>query len=164
MLTLIIRQMQENDITFVQEIASKSWHHTYEGIIPRKIQDTFIQMAYSSNQLSARLVNSLFLVAFQDESLVGFANFSNVTSGEAELFAIYLHPDMQGKGIGSVLLQKGIQMLPNLSSLFVCVEKENTIGMHFYLAKGFVKIEEFDELLEGHLLKTVKLVKQNEKV
>lgn len=40
MLTLIIRHMQENDITFVQEIARISWHHTYEGIT---VQETFVK-------------------------------------------------------------------------------------------------------------------------
>lgn len=164
MLTLIIRQMQENDITFVQEIARISWHHTYEGIIPRDIQDRFLQLAYSRERLIERLINSPFLVAIFDERLVGFANFSNVTQGEAELHAIYLHPDMHGKGVGTALLQEGLRMLPNLSSLFVCVEKENKLGMHFYQAKGFIAIEEFDEQFDGHLLKTVKLVKQYEKV
>jgi len=48
-------------------------------------------------------------------------------------------------------------MLPDLTSLLVCVEKENTIGLNFYQAKGFKKLEEFDELFYGHLLKTVKL-------
>ncbi|WP_445668838.1 GNAT family N-acetyltransferase [Lysinibacillus sp. FSL L8-0312] len=163
MLTFIIRQMLENDITFVQEIARTSWHHTYEGIIPRDIQDRFLQMAYSSNRLTQRLTTILFLVVIVDESLVGFANFSNVTHVEAKLLAIYLHPDSQGSGIGSALLQRGLNMLPSLSSLFVCVAKENTIGMHFYQAKGFEKLVEFDECFDGYPLKTVKMVKQHEK-
>lgn len=43
--------MQKNDIIFVQEIAKKSWHQTYEGIIPNEIQDRFIEAAYSSDRL-----------------------------------------------------------------------------------------------------------------
>ncbi|MEY9977647.1 ribosomal protein S18 acetylase RimI-like enzyme [Lysinibacillus sp. RC79] len=153
----IIRHMQKNNIIFVQEIAKKSWHHTYEGIIPHEIQNRFLQVAYSRDRLLDRIENSLFLVAILDESIVGFANFSNVVDGEAELYSIYLLPETQGKGIGTALLQEGIKMLPDLTSLLVCVEKENTIGMNFYQAKGFKKIEEFDELFDGHLLKTVKL-------
>ncbi|WP_370044533.1 N-acetyltransferase family protein [Lysinibacillus sp. RC79] len=149
--------MQKNNIIFVQEIAKKSWHHTYEGIIPHEIQNRFLQVAYSRDRLLDRIENSLFLVAILDESIVGFANFSNVVDGEAELYSIYLLPETQGKGIGTALLQEGIKMLPDLTSLLVCVEKENTIGMNFYQAKGFKKIEEFDELFDGHLLKTVKL-------
>ncbi|UPW81637.1 GNAT family N-acetyltransferase [Lysinibacillus sp. Ag94] len=153
----IIRHMQKNDIISVQEIAKKSWHQTYKGIIPIEIQDRFLQAAYSSDRLLSRLEKSLFLVAILEESLVGFANFSNVVEGEAALYSIYLLPEIQGKGIGTALLQEGIKMLPDLTSLLVCVEKENTKGMNFYQAKGFKKLEEFDELFNGHLLKTVKL-------
>ena len=153
----IIRHMQKNDIISVQEIAKKSWQQTYEGISPHEIQDRFLQAAYSRDRLQGRLEKSLFLVAIIGESIVGFANFSNVVNGEAELFSIYLLPETQGKGIGTTLLQEGIKMLPDLTSLLVCVEKENTIGMNFYEAKGFKKTEEFDELFDGHLLKTVKL-------
>ncbi|MFJ3387420.1 MULTISPECIES: GNAT family N-acetyltransferase [unclassified Lysinibacillus] len=149
--------MQKNDIISVQEIAKKSWHQTYKGIIPIEIQDCFLQAAYSSDQLLSRLEKSLFLVAILEESIVGFANFSNVVDGEAELYSIYLLPETQGKGIGTTLLQEGIKMLPDLTSLLVCVEKENTKGMNYYQAKGFKKLEEFDELFDGHLLKTVKL-------
>ncbi|TDX93478.1 UNVERIFIED_CONTAM: acetyltransferase (GNAT) family protein [Lysinibacillus xylanilyticus] len=89
--------------------------------------------------------------------IVGFANFSNIVDGEAELYSIYLLPETQGKGIGTALLQEGLKMPPDLKSLLVCVEKENTIGMNFYQAKGFKQLEEFDELFDGHLLKTVRL-------
>ncbi|MGE7910352.1 N-acetyltransferase family protein [Lysinibacillus xylanilyticus] len=149
--------MEKNDIIFVQEIAKKSWHQTYEGIIPNEIQDRFIEAAYSSDRLLSRLENSLFLVAILEESIVGFANFSKVVDGEAELYSIYLLHETQGKGIGTALLQEGINLLPDLTSLLVSVEKENTIGMNFYQAKGFKKLGEFDELFDGHLLKTVKL-------
>ncbi|MBG9694249.1 hypothetical protein J2B92_14005 [Lysinibacillus sphaericus] len=37
--------MQENDITFVQEMTSQGWHHTYEGIIPHETSDFVIQIA-----------------------------------------------------------------------------------------------------------------------
>lgn len=67
--------MQKNDIIFVQEIAKKSWHQTYEGIIPNEIQDRFIVAAYSSDRLLSRLENSLFLVAVLEESYSRLCKF-----------------------------------------------------------------------------------------
>lgn len=158
MLTLIIRQMKEEDIPFVQEIAKTSWGVTYEGIIPMHIQSRFLEAAYSEERLITRLQTSPFLVAELDESLVGFANFSTVNDdGQAELFAIYLLPDVQNKGIGSALLESGIQKLRGITSLTVCVEKDNTIGSQFYKAKNFQYVEEFDDLFDGHILKTLRL-------
>lgn len=79
--------------------------------------------------------------------LVGFANFSKIVDGEAELYSIYLLPGTQGKGIGTSLLQEGIKLLPDLTSLLVCVEKENMFGMNFYEAKGFKKIKNLTSYL-----------------
>lgn len=150
--------MMEDDISFVQDIAKTSWHTTYEGIIPRPIQDKFLQTAYSSNQLIHRFQGSPFFVAEYNGTLVGFAHFSNVKEEQAELFAIYLMPNIQGQGIGTALLQHGMQALQGAKSLTVCVEKDNITGVHFYNAKGFQILEEFDDQFDGHILKTVRMV------
>lgn len=153
-----IRQMQEQDIPFVQEVAKTSWNSTYENIIPLDVQANFLQMAYNPEQLQKRLRHSLFLVATDAGRIVGFANFSNVNEdGKAELAAIYLHPQYQGAGIGSALLRKGIEQLDGIQSVFINVEKENWSGLSFYAAKGFQVIEEFDEDFNGHTLKTVRM-------
>lgn len=149
--------MKGVDIPFVQEIAQISWHATYEGIIPKDIQDRFLQAAYCEERLRTRLQQSLFLVATIGTSLVGFANFSPVNNGQVELYAIYLLPNAQQIGIGTALLENGIDKLHGAHLLTVCVEKDNTVGKQFYLAKGFQLVEEFDDLFEGHLLKTIRL-------
>lgn len=149
--------MNKDDISFVQEIAQTSWHVTYEGIIPKQIQDRFLQAAYNEDRLLARLQKSPFLIAQIGETIVGFANFSNVNEGQAELLAIYLDPAYQHMGIGSELLESGMQKLQGAVSLTVCVEKDNTIGRQFYIAKGFQQVEEFDDLFDGHMLKTLRL-------
>ncbi len=99
--------MQKNDIIFVQEIAKKSWHQTYEGIIPNEIQDRFIEAAYSSDRLLSRLENSLFLVAILEESIVGFVNFSKVVDGEAELYSIYYFLKLRAKELVQPYYRKG---------------------------------------------------------
>ncbi|WP_245622801.1 GNAT family N-acetyltransferase [Lysinibacillus contaminans] len=157
-MTLIIRHMTQDDIPFVQEISRTSWHATYEGIIPRPIQDKFLQTAYSRNRLMHRFQDSPFFVAEHNGTLVGFANFSNVKDELAELFAIYLIPKIQGQGIGTALLQHGMQALQGAKSLTVCVEKDNITGVHFYNAKGFQISDEFDDQFDGHILKTVRMV------
>ena len=150
--------MTQDDIPFVQEISKTSWHTTYEGIIPRSTQDKFLQNAYSEDRLIQRLQGSPFFVAELNETLVGFAHFSNVKEEQAELFAIYLMPDIQGQGIGTALLQHGIQVLLDATTLIVCVKKDNLKGIHFYNAKGFKILDEFEETFDGHVLKTVRMV------
>jgi len=153
-----IRKMTKDDIKQVQDIAKKSWDVTYDKIIPRHIQDNFLKTYYSDEMMHRRLKYSLVLVAEIEHQVVGFANFSYVNDqGEAELSAIYLYPHLQGHGIGTALLQKGIETLENAKKIYVNVEKENNIGRSFYEAKGFKVIKQFDENIDGHILKTIRM-------
>ncbi|KXY69076.1 GNAT family N-acetyltransferase [Bacillus sp. FSL W7-1294] len=154
-MTYVIREMKQEDIHAVQSVAKIAWHDTYEGIIPREIQDSFLDEAYSDEKMKYRLENTHLFVA----EVIGFANFSPVRlQNEAELGAIYLLPDQQGKGIGSALLQKGLTVLKGIRKLYIHVEAANEKGKRFYEAKGFAQLEEFEEDFEGHMMQTVRMV------
>ncbi|MFY0741269.1 GNAT family N-acetyltransferase [Solibacillus silvestris] len=156
---VIIRKMHVEDIPQVQDVAKKSWNATYEGIIPFEIQEKFLKVAYNNDRMKQRLERSFLFVAEIDSNVVGFANFSPVNDeGKAELGAIYLYPEYQGKGIGSALLQKGINELEGVVEIYINVERDNEIGKSFYDAKGFQVLKEFDDDFEGHILKTVRMV------
>jgi len=153
-----IRKMVHEDITQVQNVAKITWHATYEGIIPSEVQEKFLKAAYNEGTIQQRLERTTLFVAEVEGRVVGFANFSPVSDGKVELGAIYLYPEHQGKGIGSALLQKGIQDLEGVTEIYINVEKENEIGKTFYEAKGFEVVSEFDDDFDGHLLKTIRMV------
>ncbi|MET3574476.1 GNAT family N-acetyltransferase [Bhargavaea ullalensis] len=153
----IIRNMTPADIGQVRRVATDSWHATYEGLIPRGVQDRFLGQAYSPEMLEARCARSPFYVAEQEGPIIGFANFSPLREdGNAELGAIYLLPEAQGQGIGTRLLDHGIHDLKP-SAVFINVESGNRIGKTFYEAKGFCTVEEFDDDFDGHVLKTTRM-------
>ena len=121
----MIRKMKIEDIPQVQYVARTSWHHTYDGIIPRHIQDNFLANAYNHEMMVRRVERSHAFVALLGEQVVGFANFSYVKDdGKSELAAIYLLPEAQGKGLGTKLLEQGLA-LPNIQSIELSVEKNN---------------------------------------
>jgi ribosomal protein S18 acetylase RimI-like enzyme len=154
-----IRKMQKNDIQQVQQVAKKSWNTTYKGIIPLAIQENFLSSAYNDDMMQKRLKVSFLYVSEVEGKIIGFANFSPVKEGgEAELGAIYLYPEYQRKGIGTALLQEGINNLKDVKKVFINVEKDNTIGTKFYEAKGFGVVSEFDDNLNGHITKMLRMV------
>ena len=154
-----IRTMALDDIPQVQNVAKASWNHTYEGIIPRDIQDNFLKSAYNDEMMKRRLEHSYLYVSEIDGKIVGFANFSPVKKhGEVELGAIYLLPEYQGKGIGTALLREGLHQLEGVNEVYINVERENHIGRNFYDAKGFTVVSEFDDNFDGHILKTVQMI------
>lgn len=158
-MTYIIRDMEKKDINQVQEVAKASWHTTYEGIIPIEIQESFLESAYSDEMMLKRLKISSLYVAEKAGKIVGFANFSPVKEdGAVELGAIYLYSEHQVEGIGTALLEEGIKNADGAHSVYISVEKENEIGVHFYRAKGFQVVSEFDDLLEGHTTKMLRMV------
>lgn len=155
----VIRKMKEKDIKQVQLVAKTSWNYTYDGIIPLEIQENFLKSAYNDAMMQRRLERTILFVAEVDGKIVGFANYSPVKEeGKVELAAIYLYPEYQGKGLGTSLLEEGINNLEGVKEIFINVEKENKIGTTFYKAKGFKIVSEFDDDFDGHTLKTVRMV------
>lgn len=101
-----IRNMTKQDALAVQQVATETWHTTYEGIIPRPIQDAFLQQAYEESRLLQRLQHGVFYVAETNGAVRGFAHFSPVVNGMVTLYAIYIHPALQGKGVGTAFFTK----------------------------------------------------------
>ena len=153
----MIRKMTVEDIPQVQIVARESWYDTYDGIIPRYIQDDFLANAYSDENMVRRVKRSHAFVGLIDDNIVGFANFSYVKDdGTSELAAIYLLPVAQGKGLGTNLLEQGL-VLPNIKAIELSVKKDNASGLNFYLAKGFKQIDSFKEDYAGNELETVRM-------
>ena len=155
----VIRNLPQADLNQVQDVAKTSWNATYEGIIPSEVQESFLKSAYNDKSMMHRLERSIVYVAEVEGRIVGFANFSPVREdGKVELGAIYLYPEQQGKGIGSALLQKGLKDLDGVKEIYINVERDNKIGNTFYKAKGFEIVSEFDDVFDGHILKTIRMV------
>ena len=153
-----IREMSVSDIPAVQNVAKLSWHDTYEGIIPRHIQENFLDMAYSTSMLEKRLSMTHMYVAEYSGKVTGFANFSKPDNQHiSELTAIYILPDYQRLGIGLALLEYGISKLEKVRNIDVIVEKANIKGYNFYKKLGFEVLDEFEEDFDGHILKSLKM-------
>ncbi|PYI57272.1 GNAT family N-acetyltransferase [Paenibacillus flagellatus] len=154
-----IRTMQEADIADVRRVARTTWHATYAGVIPEPVRTRFLDAFYSDEALKRRMGGSLLLVAESERGIVGFANFfeSRRDPEEAELGAIYIMPDAQRTGVGSMLLAEGIGRLAGTKRLFVNVERSNRNGRAFYDARKFRIVGETQELFYGHALTTVKM-------
>ncbi|WP_147804712.1 GNAT family N-acetyltransferase [Alkalicoccus halolimnae] len=155
---IVIRKALPADIPHIQNIALETWHDTYDDLIPREVQDKFLAEAYSDERMPGRIERTSLFVAEENGEVVGFANFFFKNPQQAELGAVYIYPQAQGRKIGSRLLRAGIQEKNSLEKIYVEVEKENYAGMAFYYAKGFELLEEFEEELFGHKLQTTRMV------
>lgn len=157
MLDFRIRKMKKRDIQAVQSVANTSWHTTYEEIIPFHTRERFLLHAYSKKMLKRRLRKTNIFVAEADNRIVGFANYSPIMDErKVHLHAIYLYFEYQGTGIGTALLEAGMNEL-GAEEVVLNVERQNLPALKFYHAKGFEKISEFDDDFDGHTIHTIRM-------
>ena len=153
-----VRDAGVDDVPAIQRVARTTWDHTYQWSIPEGVRAEFVSQAYSSDSLRRRMESNVFLVAAEGEEVFGFADFRALSETEAELAALYVLPEMQGRGIGARLLEAGIGRFPPRTRFVLRVERANTRAQRFYEAHGFRHTGEHAEDFYGHVVYEVEMV------
>jgi ribosomal protein S18 acetylase RimI-like enzyme len=145
---VVVREMGLGDLGAVQKVARITWAEPYRRMIPEDELTSFVEHAYSEESLRDRMETGVFLVAVLGGEVVGFADFDPEPgkSGEVELAAIYVLPEMQGRGAGTRQLEAGIGRFDSAWSLTLQVTlqvaPDNLGGRRFYEARGFRSVGE----------------------
>jgi ribosomal protein S18 acetylase RimI-like enzyme len=153
-----IRDAGVDDVREIQNVVRTTWEHTYRKSIPEDVRKEFVRQAYSPDSLRQRMEANVFLVASHNGCVVGFADLRSRSTTEAELAAIYVLPEMQGRGIGSRLLRAGIGRFPLSTSLVLRVERDNTRAQRFYEAHGFRHAADHAEEICGHVVDVAEMI------
>jgi GNAT superfamily N-acetyltransferase len=135
----VVRRMTAGDIDAVHGVARAMWGAAYKDIIPEAERDDLVRRAYSAETLKRRMETGIFLVAVWRDEVVGFADFESRSEerGDVALMALYVLPAMQGRGLGTRLLERGMDAFPSARSLVLRVLRRNAAGRRFYEARGF---------------------------
>jgi ribosomal protein S18 acetylase RimI-like enzyme len=103
-----IRGADRSDVPGIADVARQTWTATYAGIIPDEVQRQLLESWYSAPALSRAIASpGAFLVATQAGRVVGFAQFVWRPPESAELARIYVLPERQHVGVGTMLLDAG---------------------------------------------------------
>lgn len=156
----MIRVMTEKDIRSVRQIALASWGETYSSLFPDEVLVDWFERNYSSAMLCKQIEKTNMFVVEQNEQIVGFASFTQVDEdGDSELTALYISPKHTKQGLGTSLVEKGVEALQSKGhNLYVYVESVNLTARSFYEKLGFHLLEEFDEYFEGYPTTTAQYV------
>lgn len=153
-----IRKATIEDVPNINKIASMAWYDTYAKIMEASTIAKFLEAAYNDERLERRIGDSLFLVAENEDKVIGFANFINGT--ELFLSAIYVNPEFQRQNVGADLLEAGLKSFDEYKELYVEVASNNEHARAFYDKTGFELVREYDEELFGETVTTGLLKKQ----
>lgn len=139
-----IRKANVSDAYDIAYINAISWQKAYRGILPDEILDSISVDIWSSGWERQLKNNAFVLVVCLNDNTVGFVQIcmnipANVLSLQGEITAIYLHPDVWGKGFGKKLCLASLTELKNFGAkeASIWALAENTRARQFYKSLGF---------------------------
>lgn len=129
-----------NDVLVIHTLAQEIWKNTYKNILSKNQIDFMLDDMYSVASILDQMENSHhFLLLVDDLEFVGFASFSETS--EAKIYKIqklYLHPDIQGKGAGRLMVSHISQLILEMGGDTVELNvNRNNPATDFYLKLGF---------------------------
>ncbi len=142
-----VRRARLADARAIAEINVRTWKESYKGLIDdsilekRQVDEKRILHAQQKIQDPSSIV-----LVYEDEKVLGY-----VIAGPArderyiknELYAIYVQPDVQQKGIGTKLLNE-YKRIMNGGNFYLYTLKNNFKARFFYERNGGVLREEFN--------------------
>jgi GNAT superfamily N-acetyltransferase len=132
-----IRAATEHDAVAISHVHVQSWRTAYAGIVPEEYLATLNEAERVLLWREWLTRDIRVYIADLDGEIVGFisggAIREPVQTYDAELYAIYLLEQAQGRGIGTALLKKLAESLSSkgFTSMIVWVLEKNP-SRHFY--------------------------------
>ncbi len=145
---LYVSRAAVEDAAAIMEIKRAAWLDAYpdagHGVttedIQKKMSDEVVRIGTENWQKGianeANDPNRVTFVAHLEDDVVGFVAPS-IENGRHMISGLYVHPDAQGHGIGSTLLQKGLDWHGADQDVYLEVVSYNHRAISFYEDFGF---------------------------
>jgi GNAT superfamily N-acetyltransferase len=145
---VVVRRADAEDINIIGFLAHQVWPKAYENILSPEQLRYMLQLIYNPAALRDQMFHQhhVFLIAELEEEPVGFASFSKTAApGTYKLHKLYVRTDIQGRGLGRVLIDAVLEELKPLKPtvLLLNVNRHNKARV-FYERMGFTIIREED--------------------
>lgn len=117
MANVSFREATVADCVAVAEVHVRSWRESFAGIVPQSFLDgmSVEKRAAAFAEGFAAESYMMYVAEAAGRGVVGFADFGepreNIDAYEGELYAIYLLPEFQRKGVGERLFKLGVEFL-----------------------------------------------------
>lgn len=155
-----IREATLADAEAIARIHVAMWQHAYRGQMPDDLLDNISlerRLTWRTQMLSSPAPQSHALVADEAGEVLGFCDVGasheeGTGSTDGALYAIYVAPGTQGKGIGSALIDAGVRCLQaegfTRATLWVLATNAPTIRFYErkgWAADGVTKVEHWND-------------------
>jgi ribosomal protein S18 acetylase RimI-like enzyme len=140
----IIPVANEELVLSLYAVADDIWRQHYTPIIGEAQVDYMLEKFLSPEALVEQINAGYEYFLFSYDYT--FAGFAGIHEEDNKLFLskLYVHEDFRGKGIGSYMFQKFIEIckLRNLKTIWLTCNRNNTESLAVYEHLGFKKVRE----------------------
>ncbi len=143
---IIIRNIKEEDIPSIINIQIKGWQEAYKNIVdPSFLNNMDNDSERKIKRMQETYMDSGFVVAELNNEIVGYCRYRydnerslELENVDCEICAIYVKPELKGKGIGTKLFEyvKNDLKSKNKESMFLWCLKDNEKSKNFYAKMG----------------------------
>ena len=135
-----IRPIAPDDVPTITSLARTTWLDAYADIISPEQIEYMLAQRYDHDRLCAETADpqKWLRQATLDGVLAGFAA-CEISKGEFKLDKLYIHPDMQRRGIGAALVTHvaAIAREQGFPRVILAVNKQNEQAISAYTRYGF---------------------------
>lgn len=148
-----IRVAKEEDAHRLYELASRVFYNTFAPDNSPEDMRLYMETAFSLERQRLEILDPkrTTLLAYQNETLVGYVQFSEgppepcvITAKPIELARLYVDEAWHGKGLASRLLQEGLACIKKrgFRTVWLGVWERNPRAQKFYFKSGFERVGE----------------------
>jgi len=150
--SIVIKRVNHDDISQLQQIGRKTFYETFSAENSEENMTRYLDDNFSINKLTAELndKDSEFYFAEIDNNIIGYLklNFGRSQTELKDIKAleierIYVLKEFHGKKVGQLLYEKAISiaMQKNSDYVWLGVWEENQRAINFYIKNGFFEFD-----------------------
>ncbi len=160
--SLNVRRATKADAEMIADLSRVTFYESFASANTKEDMDRFMNEQFTREKLIEEVGSNsnIFLVAEFENNVVGYARLRTTKIPEIledvnalEIARIYAVRSMIGKGVGSALMKKCIEIAEKNGSsvIWLGVWEKNEAAIEFYKRWGFEKFGEQDFLLGSDL-------------
>ncbi|MGL4610285.1 MAG: GNAT family N-acetyltransferase [Trueperaceae bacterium] len=142
---ITMRRASPNDAARISELCSEAWWDTYANILSeediKEITEGWYGLEQVKQYINPRERWDGWWVADEAGKIVGASGWGMTSETETEIFDLYVDVGRRSEGIGSQLLEIATTeaRVKGAKKQWAAVIKNNSKGIPFYLARGFIQ-------------------------
>lgn len=150
------------DLQNVRDLAYQIWPAHYTPIIGEGQVRYMLEKLYGAEALRAQKeAGQIFYEIYQNTNLVGFTGITEKAPGEWFLNKLYILPDFQGLGLGSLAMHELFDSIRGADLIRLQVNRQNYKSVNFYFKLGFhiESVADFD-IGDGYFMNDFIMIKR----